>query len=260
MLTRILNNEYIKAFNMGFKHVFKYYIDILFILINEVPKDSSLTIFNKILFCIPLITQVYNFILYYYMYLDYMSSGFVESYKMCFYNNRYMFLINIIMYFIYTIGPKLNIPYFSNLENWNTYSVSKVISLRQRKEEEIRNLKLKEELIVRTRKYYNDLIQITSLDDQVSILLTRQVILTNLQGFEYIIDEVDFNHFIMELLFFKYNKKLKTYRCEFNDIKRFTKCNEKITNHIQNMNERLNTLYKNTPLCHDVIYHCIAEY
>ncbi len=80
---------------------------------------------------------------------------------------------------------------------------------------------------------------------------------------EYNSNKLDFNSFQLEYLFFDYNSTTKTYFSRFyNDdlIKNYPKLAKKILTHCNTMNERINYLKTNTPICDDIINHIITKY
>ncbi len=89
----------------------------------------------------------------------------------------------------------------------------------------------------------------------------------NTNGFEILehnIDKLDFNNFQLEYLFFNYSHYTKTHYCKFlNDVSDFTKkypkLSKKILNHCSTMNQRIDYLKNNIPICDDIINHIITK-
>ncbi len=87
--------------------------------------------------------------------------------------------------------------------------------------------------------------------------------LNSFEILEYNSNKLDFNSFQLEYLFFDYNSTTKTYFSTFyndNLIKNYPKLANKILTHCNTMNERINYLKTNTPICDDLINHIITKY
>ena len=223
-------------------------------------KHDTTSVYEKLYLILSFLISLCSSVGSYYFIKELIYNGFIQAFKWWFYYSIPVICQHIFIFINdrYNYIPVLQ-EYKTNLVQDSIQIVSSYIEDSIKEERSIKNAE-------EVRKINNEISNLDSLSDfGIHHYLGSKSTENYLLGCERLVNEIDFNNFNMESIWFSTQTDGTTV-CEIYKLNsKYTKdvypnLYNKVQSHIELMNKRLKDLSDTANICEDVVKHIISQY